>query len=146
MTKTVEKRRVILIKAVWGYDKEARQLYFYQRKASKDYDYDTKGSSLRGHDGWAGVEDIRDATNLSNMPLDRAMTLFYGIKESLDSSSTVELVDLELTMETTPVEFDPDARREHLREKALKKLTQDEIIALGVTNLSIYNKVKNHNT
>lgn len=146
MTRTVETRRVILVKTRWGYDSEPKPLFFYQRKADKSNNYDHKGTSLRGQDGWAGVEDIRDATDLAAMDIKRAMTLFFRVKEALDPSDSVDLVDLVLTMVATPVDFDPEDQREHLREKALKKLTQDEIIALGIQNLAIYDKVKNHNT
>lgn len=140
----IEKRRVILIKTLWEIGEFApNECYFYERPRGMS---DNKGKSLAGHARWAGVNDIRDATNLEGMSSNEVLDLFYQIKDLLDNGDTIEIIDLVLTMSHTPVSFDPDLEKEFLREKALKKLTLDEIAALGVTNLAVYSKVKNHNT
>lgn len=144
MKRVVEKRRVILIKACWGFNRNLQQRYFYERRRGDGND--TKGEMLHHHTRWAFVEDIRDATNLDILKTEDAMKLFYDIKDALIKDEEIELVDLELTMEYHRVEFDADSEREYLREKALNKLSIDEIEALGINNLAIYSKLKNYNT
>lgn len=145
MTQTVEKRRVILLDTRFTYSRNRKKLYLYCRSSS-EHDRDRKGESTSFSEAWGGVPDVRDATDLSEMPLDKAMDLFFKIKSLLVPTETIELVDLVLTIETTPVTFDPDEQRDYLRQEAFKKLSVDEVQALGVENLAIYEKLKNHNT
>jgi hypothetical protein len=141
MSKVVEERRVIRVTTTWGYDRDMALKYIYI--PTKDNDH--KGATLRAHEGYRGVDDLRDATDMNTFPEDRVMRMFFSIKERLCAKSSIDLVNLKLTMEATPVTFDEDEMREYLRATALKKLSEDEIIALGVGNLAIYDKLKNHN-
>lgn len=74
------------------------------------------------------------------------MRLFYDIKWELEEGDSIDLVNLDLIMKVKQVEFDENDLRDFLRQTALGKLSEDEIHALGVENLAVYDKLKNHNT
>jgi hypothetical protein len=144
MSVIIENRRVITITAKFTYEKVVTSKYL----RIKDGEHDLKGATLplQGWDHYRGADDARDATDLSSRTESEIMHLFHAIKSKVESNKigSVDIVDLEIRITSIKVGFDPDEEREYLQRTALEKLTKDEILALGVMNLAIYDKVKNH--
>jgi hypothetical protein len=86
------------------------------------------------------------AVDFAKMDKTRAIVSFFNIKNSFESEkdTTLQLVAMEARFQFTDTEFDADEVKQYLRHKALAKLSADEIEALGVGSLAVYDKLKHH--
>ena len=92
-----------------------------------------------------GVKLIEQATNFFSLEPKEALESFYQLKDSLYAGEEAFLIKVTRKVNIEVVEFEEDLELEYLRNKALSKLTEDEIRALGVEKLAVYNKLKYHN-
>lgn len=142
MGKVRESYQVIKITGHWGYSSTPPEPR-YARKASEDDR--SRFVRLYSNSDVYGVDDLRDATNIDKMKGIQGIKWFYDIKNSLRNGESIELVRVNITIDTQDAYFDESARIEFLRKEALSKLSEDEIKALGVAPLAVYEKLKNHN-
>lgn len=92
-----------------------------------------------------GVKLIEQATNFFSLDIKDALDSYYHLKDQLHPGEEAYLLKITRKVSVEVIEFEEHIELEYLRNKALSKLTKDEIRALGVEKLAVYDKLKFHN-
>lgn len=91
------------------------------------------------------VNDPMYASDISRSEIpDKMIAFFHDIKSSLKEGESIKVFDYMVNTSLMESQLDKTQEIEWLRQKALLKLSEDEIRALGIEDIATYHKLKYH--
>lgn len=89
--------------------------------------------------------DPLEADNMMEADADTLVGHYSTIQDHMKNGEKIELVDVEITSSIRPIDLDSGEFLEIRRKRALNKLNDSDVAALGIEKLATYNKLKFHN-